>query len=41
MEGLPVEERPAHLNLGLWTWGWLQDVHASRLPLFFLDVSSL
>lgn len=26
---LPVEERPSHLELGLWTWAWLQDV----LPL--------
>lgn len=31
-EDLPVEERPGHLKLGLWTWGWLQDV----LPLLLL-----
>lgn len=31
-EDLPVEERPGHLKLGFWTWGWLQDV----LPLLLL-----
>lgn len=52
-EELPAEKRPGHLNLGLWTWGWLQDVlpvpapqsrdvHTCRLLLFcFRCVSRL
>lgn len=31
-EDLPVEERPGQLKLGLWTWGWMQDVLPLPLP---------